>query len=143
MPDTPDIPSQAAPSTADEANSLAARTAAAARETAIATARKTADGIDNNPLSVLVGGLAVGVLAGALIPRLSGEARLFGGVGRQVTKGAGTAVKAARNAAQAELVSAGLDRSGVREQIGKFFNTIGNALNSASEAAKNASKKGE
>ena len=55
------------------------------REAARETARRTAEGIEANPLSVLVGGVALGVLAGALIPRTEQEGKLLGPVGKRLT----------------------------------------------------------
>ncbi|MFM9828133.1 MAG: hypothetical protein ACKVOB_05215 [Sphingomonas sp.] len=121
----------------------ATQTAAKAREQAALAARRTADSIEGNPLSVLVGGMAIGVIAGSLLPRTVREANVLGGVGKQLSKGASTAFKAARDAGKAELISAGLDKSGIRDQISKIVQTIGDAATKATDAAKATTKKGE
>ncbi len=128
---------------AETAATRLTQTAARAREQAALAARQTADSIEGNPLSVLVGGLALGVIAGALLPRTARESGALGGVGKQLTKGASAAFKAARDAGKAELIAAGLDRSGAREQLGKLVNSIGQAASKATEAAKAATKKPE
>lgn len=110
------------------------------RETAARTARKTADTIEGNPLSVLVGGLAVGVLAGALIPKSQREGELLKPVGKRITQGAGLAAKAARDAGLAELAAAGISRDAARDQIRKLFGSVVDAAKSAGDAAAKAAR---
>lgn len=105
------------------------------RETAARTARQTADTIEGNPLSVLVGGLAVGVLAGALIPKSAREGEILKPVGKRITQGAGMAAKAARDAGLAELAAAGISRDAARDQIKKLFGSVVDAAKSAGDAA--------
>ena len=119
----------------DTARATATDTLKTVRETAAVAARRTADGIDGNPLSVLVGGLAVGVLAGALLPKTDRETSLLGPVGKRLTEGASAAARAARDAGQAELVSAGISSSAAREQVGKLFDTVVSAVKNAGDAA--------
>lgn len=120
-----------------------AQSASKAKEQATQVARQTVDSIEGNPLSVLVGGLALGVIAGSLLPRSAREAGVLGGVGKQLTKGASAAFQAAREAGKAELIAAGLDKTGAREQFGKLVSSIGQAAGKAAEAAKAATKKPE
>lgn len=110
------------------------------RDTAARTARRTADTIEGNPLSVLVGGLAVGVLAGALIPKSGREGELLKPVGKRLTQGAGLAAKAARDAGLAELAAAGISRDAARDQIKKLFGSVVDAAKSAGDAAAKASR---
>lgn len=116
------------------------RTIAAARETAQDAARRTVESIENNPLSVLVGGIAVGVLAGALLPRTERESELLGPVGRKITDGAVAAAKAARDAGAAELVAAGISRDAAREQASKLLDGVVKAVKTAGDAASKAAK---
>src|SRR5687768_9366690 len=44
--------------------------------------RRTGEGIDSNPVAAVVGGLAIGAIVAALLPRTSREEELLGGVGR-------------------------------------------------------------
>lgn len=106
-----------------------------ARETAAVAARRTADGIEGNPLTVLVGGLAVGVLAGALLPKTARESELLGPVGKRLTDGATAAARAARDAGQQELVAAGISSTAAREQVGKLFDSVVGAVKNAGDAA--------
>ena len=120
----------------------AASAADAVKESASAVARRTADTIEGNPLSVLVGGLAVGVLAGALLPRTERETELLGPVGRRVKEGAGLAARAARDAGVAELANHGLSRDAVRDQAKKLFDQVVGAAKSAGSAAAQAGRDG-
>jgi hypothetical protein len=56
-----------------------------ARDTALDAGRRTAEGIESNPIMVVAGGLALGVLIGALVPASRRERQLFGPVGRRIT----------------------------------------------------------
>src|SRR4051812_33137480 len=74
-------------SAADAYEAARQRTASAysaARQTASSASRKTADGIDGNPMAALVGGLALGAIIGALVPATRRERELLGNVGRRM-----------------------------------------------------------
>ncbi len=93
------------------------------------------EGIEANPLAILVGGLAVGALAGALIPRSSREKELLAPVGRQLGTGARAAIAAAKEAGQAELESRGLTADAGREQVRTLLKGFGQVLSTAGAAA--------
>ncbi|OYY72147.1 hypothetical protein [Sphingomonas sp. 28-63-12] len=111
-------------------------------DTAQAAARRTVESIEGNPLSVLVGGIAVGVLAGTLLPRTERETELLGPVGKRLTDGAAAAARAARDAGTAELVAAGISRDAARAQVGKLLDGVMTAVKTAGEAASTAAKPG-
>ena len=75
----------------------------AARDTAASAGRRTADGIDGNPMAAVVGGLALGAIAGVLIPIARQERQLFGNVGRRLNDTARQAAMAARDAGKERL----------------------------------------
>jgi hypothetical protein len=108
------------------------------RQTARDAARRTAEGIEANPISVLVGGVALGVLAGALLPRTEQEGKLLGPVGKRLTDTATGAAQAARDAGKAELDSLGLNKDAARVQVGKVIDGVIKALASAGAAAAKA-----
>lgn len=105
------------------------------RDTAREAARRTAQGIEANPLAVLVGGVAIGVLAGALIPRTEQEGKLLGPVGKRINDTAAGAAQAAKDAGKAELDALGLNRDAARDQVGKLLDGVVKALSSAGSAA--------
>ncbi len=93
-------------SAADAYQAARERTASAystARETAASAGRRTADGIDGNPMAALVGGLALGAIVGALFPVTRQERQLLGDVGKRVNDKAREAAIAARDAGKDRL----------------------------------------
>ncbi len=102
------------------------------------TPRKTAtpdraEGIEKNPLAIVAGGVALGVVIGALVPRLQKEKELLAPVGKRIAEGATAAAAAAREAGKAEIDAILPRRDAAKEQIGKI---IGSAFTAAKDAAK-------
>lgn len=96
---------------------------------------RTADGIDANPLALVAGGVALGVVIGALLPRPAREKEMLAPVGKRIAEGASAAAAAAREAGKAELDAILPARDDARDQIGKI---IGSALTAAKQAAAKA-----
>ena len=93
-------------SAADAYQAARDRTAAAystARETAVSAGRRTAEGIDTNPMAAVVGGLALGAIVGVLMPLSRQERQLFGSTGQRLTDTAREALIAARDAGKEQL----------------------------------------
>ena len=105
-------------------------------------ANNAADAISSNPIAAVVGGAAIGVLAGVLIPRSEREAQLLGPIGSKLNEGAVTAAKAARDAGKAELVEAGLSRVNAGKQVEKAIEGVAKAFTSAGQAARGTTNKG-
>lgn len=108
------------------------------REAAADAARRTAETIESNPLGIVVGGLAVGVLAGALLPRSAKEKELLAPVGKRLGDTARAAISTAREQGMAELESRGFTRDGAREQVKNVLGGLGKAVASAGTAAAGA-----
>lgn len=94
--------------------------------------------IEANPLSVLVGGLAVGMLTGSLLPRTDREAQVLAPIGRRLSLTARGAVDAAKDTARSELDGLGLSRSSAKDQIGKLIGGVITAMTAAGTAAVSA-----
>ena len=93
-------------SAADAYQAARERTASAystARGTAASAGRRTAEGIDGNPMAAVVGGLALGAIVGALFPVSRQERQLFGSVGKRLNDTAREAATAARDAGKEQL----------------------------------------
>jgi hypothetical protein len=103
-----------------------------------ATARRVSEALDGYPLAVLAGGLAIGALAGAVLPRTERESELLGPIGKRLTDGATAAARAARDAGKAELDEAGVSRDAARAQINRLIDGVLSAAGSAGEAAAKA-----
>lgn len=100
---------------------------AAARETAGSVGQRTAESIDSAPMSAVFGGLALGAIAGALLPRTDREAQLLGPAGRRLNDTARDAVRSARDAS--------------REQLDGFTDRAVGALRSSATAAAESVRK--
>ncbi len=99
------------------------RTIADARDAAFDKARSTVQGLESNPLGVLVGGLTVGLIAGVMIPRSEREKTLLGPVGKRLAEGATAAVVAARETGKEQLSGAVLGRDAAKESARKVFDS--------------------
>lgn len=113
-----------------------------AKHAATDAAKRTADALESNPLAIVAGGIAIGALAGALIPRSAKEKELLAPVGRNLNERARGAFQAAREAGNSELQNAGLSKDAAKDQVKSLFQGIAKAATSAgSAAAKGAANK--
>jgi len=97
--------------------------------------RRAAQGLDANPLGVLVGGIAVGALVGALVPRSVREKEMLAPVGRRLGETARAAVQAAKDAGYAELDQRGLTPGAAKDQARGMIDGLAKAASSAGNAA--------
>lgn len=105
------------------------------RDAASDAARRTVEGIEANPLGILVGGLAVGVLAGALLPRSDKERELLAPVGKRIGEAARAAIDTARQQGLSELEQRGFTRDAARDQVKNLLGGLGAAVSNAGSAA--------
>ena len=109
-------------SAADAYQSARDRTSAAysaARDAAGSVGQKTAETLDTTPMVAVAGGLVLGALLGALLPRSSREEELLRPVGKRINDTARQAVDKARESA--------------REQIGDLGGKAADAIRSAAQ----------
>ena len=118
----------------------ASKAADTASDTVRDLSRKAAKSAEANPVAVLGGGIALGVIAGAFVPRTEQEARLLRPVGKRITDTARGAVEAAKDTAKSELDMLGLTRNAARDQVGKLLGDVVKALTTAGAAALVAAK---
>lgn len=124
----------------ESARARAADAVDASRGRAQEAARRTVETIDGNPLGVIVGGLAVGALVAAVIPRSQREKDLLAPVGRRVGATAAAAVAAAKDAGRAELDNLGLSRAAAKGQAKSMFDGLIKVATAAGGAAADAGK---
>lgn len=105
------------------------------RTTASDAAHRAADGIEANPLAALVGGVALGVAVGALLPRTERETSTLGPLGKRLTASAAAAAQAARDAGKQEIEGLMPDKQGAKD---KAASLLGNVAKAAREGAKTA-----
>ena len=109
-----------------------------ARETARTAGRRTADGVDANPVAAVVGGLALGVIAGALLPKTRQEEKVLGTAGRKVTDTARQAIEAAKEAGRQQIDELGLSKDGLQRRLGEFTDKAAGAVRNSAGAASEA-----
>ena len=103
-----------------------------------AATRKVADSVETFPVAALVGGLAVGAVLGALLPRTKQEEELLGSIGGAINDRARDAALAARDAGQAKLGELGISTDAAGKQVGKLIDSIAQVAETAGTAAVDA-----
>ena len=106
-----------------------------ARDSASAARAKTRDGIGEAPLIALGGGLALGAILAALLPRTRTEDKLLGPVGERITGGARAAAEAAKEAGREKLSELNITRNAGSDAVQSLIKGIGEAARSSGEAA--------
>lgn len=130
--------SEAARRAKAQAGDAARRAKTQASDAARRAKTKAADGVDSFPVVALAGGLAVGVLIGALLPRTRQEEELLGSIGGAINDRAKDAVAAARDAGQAKLDELGISQAAAGKQVGRLIESIAQVAESAGSAAVDA-----
>lgn len=110
------------------------------RDSASSAAQKASDAIETNPLAVLAGGLALGVLVGALLPRSQKESDLLAPLGQRLRDGVTAAFDAARDAGKSEMEEQGLTRDAARDQGKDLLDGLMKVLTAAANAGAKAGK---
>jgi ElaB/YqjD/DUF883 family membrane-anchored ribosome-binding protein len=125
-------------SAADAYQAARERTSAAyagVRRGAASAGQRTADGIDANPMAAVAGGLALGAILAALLPKTRREEELFGDVGRRLNDTARDAARAARDASRQQIEELGLSKDGVRRKLDEFTDRAVGAVRGSAGAA--------
>ncbi len=112
-----------------------AEAVAATRKGAETAARKTSQGIDKNPIVAVLGGLAIGAIAAALIPKTRREDDLIGKAGRKVRDTAKGAAKAARETGLDQLDTLGVNAGAAKDQLRDIATRVAKAASAATDAA--------
>lgn len=117
------------------ANEKLQETADAARAGLNIVKTKAGEGVETFPVAALIGGLAVGAVIGALLPRTKKEAEYLGPIGGQINERARAAAFAARDAGQAKLNELGLSTDAAGKQVGKLIEAVAEVAETAGTAA--------
>jgi ElaB/YqjD/DUF883 family membrane-anchored ribosome-binding protein len=149
-------------SAADSAKAKTARSSAAARQKASVafekgkdaaatgveqskvTARqakaKTIESVDKSPLAIILGGIAIGAIVGALLPRTERETKVLGKAGKKLNKKARKIAEAAKVAGMSQVDTLGLNGEAMRAQFRELVSKAALAVKAAGQAATEAAK---
>jgi ElaB/YqjD/DUF883 family membrane-anchored ribosome-binding protein len=119
----------------------AEKAAAQTKATAQKAAKQTVEGVGKNPMAALAGGLVVGAIVAALLPRTTRENKLVGGVGNKVRSTAASAAKTARDTAKEQLDTLGVNADAAKGQLRDLVSKISEAASSAGSAAADTIRK--
>lgn len=114
---------------------------AATKSTAQSASEKTVQSVEKNPLAALIGGLAIGAIAAALLPRTEREDNAVGSVGTKLRDTASNAVKSARASGMEQLDALGVNSDAAKDQLRGLVDKIAKAATSAAEAAGDSLKR--
>lgn len=110
------------------------------REMARQAKAKTSEGIDKNPLAIVLGGIALGAIVGALLPRTDREAKVLGKTGKKLNKKARKMAEAAKVAGMSQVDTLGLNGEAMRIQFRELVSKAALAVRAAGQAATDAAK---
>ena len=113
----------------------------ATRERASEARAKAREGVGEAPLLALGGGLALGALLAALLPKTKAEDKLLGPVGGRITDGAKAAATAARDAGREKLTELNITRDAGTNAVQSLFKGLSDAARVSGEAALGAVRK--
>ncbi len=140
-PEAPDTKTQTgAQSALSDAYGKVSERVAAAYTAAREKTAGTGEAVAANPLAALLGGIAIGAIAGALIPRLEKEKELLAPLGQKINDAARAAFDAGRTAGGDALNEAGLSSDQIRTQVSKLVEEALKAAGTAGTAAIEAAR---
>lgn len=114
-----------------------------ARQSASRARQTTAEKIEAAPGIALIGGLALGALAAALLPKSRREEELLGDYGRRINDRAREAAKAAKDAGRDKLDELGLNKEAAKQKLSEVAKQAGEAVKTSATAAAQAAKSGQ
>ena len=91
--------------------------------------------LESNPIAALLGGIALGAAAGALLPRGEREKALLAPLGDKLAAAAAAAIAAGREAGTDALKGTVLDKDALRNQVSSLFGEATKAATAAGTAA--------
>jgi hypothetical protein len=114
-----------------------------ARDSVAEAGRKANDAIDDAPLIALAGGLALGAILAAILPRTQAETRALRPVGDKLAGTAKAAAEAAKEAGTSRLAELGLTREKGAETLRSIFEGASDAAKVSAQAAVGAARTSE
>lgn len=96
---------------------------------------KAAEGLGDNPVALLAGGIALGVVIGMLLPRTAKEREMLDGVGRSLADRAAATASAVKEAGKQEINSLLPGRDATKERATALFGSLLDAAKGAGQKA--------
>jgi ElaB/YqjD/DUF883 family membrane-anchored ribosome-binding protein len=127
----------------DKSKDAASRSVQSTRHLANKAAIKSGDTIDQNPLAMVIGGIALGAIIGALIPKSEREEKILGGTGKKLNAKAREMANAAKAAGKDKIDNLGINKDSAREQFRDLVSKATEAVKAAGQAASEAARKGD
>jgi hypothetical protein len=91
--------------------------------------------VEGSPLAAVAAGVALGAIAGALLPRTERETEVLGPLGSKIGQAAADAARAARDAGKQELGVLGENKSPMEMMVEKAVDAVSKAGSAAGSAA--------
>lgn len=111
-----------------------------AKHSATQARQRTADGIDASPVAALIGGLALGALAAAVLPRTRKEDELFGDIGGRINDTARGAAQAAKDAGRDKLDELGINKDAALDKAKELAQSVSGVVKESATAAASSVK---
>lgn len=121
-----------------EAGDKVREASARVRDSASSARARAGDAIEDNPLAAVAGGLALGALVAALLPRSKAENSYLGDIGDRISGAVRKASDAARSAGRERLDEMGINQTAAREKVGQLIDSAVEAVSAAGGAARSA-----
>ncbi len=141
--ETGNLARQKASEAIEKGKDAASRSAVASKKFADKAAVRSGDTIDKNPLAMVVGGIALGAIIGALLPKSDREEKIFGATGKKLNTKAREVVSAAKQAGKDKIDTLGINKDSAREQFRDLVSKATEAVKAAGQAASDAARKGD
>jgi hypothetical protein len=119
----------------EDARERAIEAYGSARERASAAKGKAGQGIGEAPLLALGGGLALGALIAAFLPKTQAEGKLMGPLGGRITDSARAAANAAKEAGRDKLSELNITRDAGKGAMKSLLDGLGEAARNSGQAA--------
>ncbi len=125
----------------EKSKSAAAQGVKSSKRLASKAAHKSSETIDKNPLAIVLGGLALGAIVGALLPKTEQEKKFLGKTGKKLNDKAKAVAGAAKTAGKDKIDSLGINSDSAREQFRDLVGKATEAVKAAGQAASDAARK--
>ncbi len=103
-------------------------------------AEKTSETIDTNPMIALAGGLALGAVLAAFLPKTRKEDELLGDYGRKINQTARDAARAAKEAGTGKLDELGYNRDNIKQKVDALRSDAAEIASAAAQQIKGDAK---